>query len=88
MNNFDKYKRMRDTGSTPADVYRVAEKDGIGQIASFQMLTQVFDLSLVEAKSVIIGVDTGLSLSEHQGKLAPGLKKALDDLEQDINNGT
>ena len=88
MDDFSKYKGMNDNGATPANVYHEAKKDGLDKVVSIRMLREIFQLSLAQAKEIIVKVNTDLSLSDHQKRLTPGLKKALDDLEQDITNGT
>ncbi len=80
---FSRYESLRQEGHSPAEVYRRASADGVDQIGCFRLLRQVFDLSLVEAKRVIVKVDTGAdSLEEHQETLLPGLEKATEDLDK------
>ena len=86
MEQFTKYQLLHKNGLSAEDVYRVAQKDGVNQIAIIQMLIEVFQLSLVEAKSIIIAANTGLSLAEYQGTLLPVIEKALNDLQHDLNH--
>lgn len=72
-------------GASPLDVYRKAKADGVQHIQMFAMLRQVFSMSLIEAKEVII-VGSGLaeSLNEYQERvIAPALEAAIRQMEDE-----
>lgn len=77
-----KYRRMREGGEIPQAVFRQALADGLGDIAAIRALRVVFDLSLAEAKEVMVQAE-GLapSLDEYQRRLAEQLEKELRDTE-------
>ena len=49
-----------------------------------RMIRQVFHLSLIEGKAIMIKADTGVALQEHAEKLLPGLKQALQETEAEF----
>ena len=74
--DFKKYERMRQDGSSPEDVYRQAVADRIDLIARIRMLRSVFHLSHLGAKAVVVGAEgRSQSLDEHQEKVADELAK-------------
>lgn len=78
----DKYLNMRDSGSTPEQVYLALKEDGTGEIDSIRILRELFQLSLMEAKEVIITSDLPLdSLVEYQDTLFPTVLKAIETTE-------
>ncbi|MDX1951094.1 MAG: hypothetical protein SFY81_02855 [Verrucomicrobiota bacterium] len=86
MNEFEKYKELKVAGKTPAEVFQIARKDGVDEIKMIRLLRQVFNLSLTEAKEVIVNGKTGGSLSAHQQSLAKPVEQALDHKEERSGN--
>ena len=83
MDNFAKYKNMRDDGASPEEVYSAAQADKLNPIESIRMLRRVFGLALVEAKEVtVIAKGLAQSLSEYQAAFIP----LLDQLEGELKN--
>lgn len=82
VNHFEKYLHLRRAGSSPAQVYLQAVADGLKEIACFRLLREVFGLTLVEAKRVIVEASgASSSLEARQEQILPGLKRALEDFE-------
>jgi len=80
--DFSKYHALRRKGLTPAEVYHQAVADGVDEISCIRLLREVFNLTLVDAKRVIVGAsDRAESLEDHQENLFPSLKRALQDLD-------
>lgn len=80
--DFSRYHGLRRNGSSPAEVYRHAVADGMDEIACFRLLREVFGLSLVDAKRVVVTASgRAESLEEHQEGLLPGAKNAVRDSE-------
>src|SRR5438132_605183 len=52
--DFGQYDTMRGTGASPAEVYRAARADGLGEIARIRLLRKLFGLSLADAKKVAL----------------------------------
>jgi len=78
MDDFRKYKQMRDDGALPGGVYRAARNDGVDKVTLIRLLRRVFDLSLAQAKEVtIVASGRADALSEHQAVLIPALEDAL-----------
>jgi hypothetical protein len=69
--DFSKYQSMRDSGSSPEDVYCEATRDGLDTITRIRLIRSVYSLSPTQAKEVWVRAE-GLaeSLDEHQGKFA------------------
>jgi hypothetical protein len=82
MEDCSKYIVMRDHGVRAEEVFRQARQDGCDPVACLRIVRQVFNLSLIEGKAVMIKADTGTSLQEHEEKLIPGLKQALQETEE------
>jgi ribosomal protein L7/L12 len=79
----DKYRAMRAAGARAEEIYRTARIDGMDDIACIRLLRQLFNLSLVEAKEVIVVAEgQATSLQEHQGTLKTGLEKAFEEIEE------
>jgi hypothetical protein len=78
MDDFTKYRRMRDEGADAATVLRCAIDDGVDLITRVRMLRAVFALDLHDAKEVMLAVE-GVTANDF---IAP-LQKALDDLDDD-----
>jgi hypothetical protein len=76
--NWSRYIRFRDDGSSPHDVWNCAQADGLKFGDSIRMIRLVFDLTLVEAKEVTIQAESlGTSLEEYQGRvLLPAIEAA------------
>lgn len=75
---FKKYEESKNAGATAEELWRAAEKDGLGQVARIRMIRTLFGLSVVEAKEVAAGAH-GKPLAEKQGELLDSLKDALRD---------
>jgi hypothetical protein len=84
MDDFSKYIAMRDNRVRAEEVFRQARHDGLDTVTCLRMVRQVFHLSLVEGKAVMIKADTGVSLQEHEETLLPGLKQALQETEEEF----
>ena len=84
MEDYSKYIAMRDHGVRAEEVFRQARHDGLDTVTCLRMVRQVFNLSLIEGKAVMIKADTEVSLQEHEAKLVPGLKKALQEIEEEF----
>ena len=84
MGDFSEYVAMRDNGVRAEAVFRQARHDGLDTVTCLRMVRQVFHLSLIEGKAVMIKADTGVSLQEHEEKLIPGLKQALQETEEEF----
>ena len=84
MGDFSKYAAMRDHGVRAEEVFRQARHDGLDTVTCLRMVRQVFYLSLIAGKAVMIKADTGVSLQEHEGTLLPGLKQALQETEEEF----
>lgn len=73
---------MRKQGVSAEEVYRIAEEDGLDWFARLGMLQKVYRCSAVEAKEVSLRADgVADTLHEHQERLVPGLKRALEEFE-------
>jgi len=83
MGDFSKYVAMRDRGTRAEEVFRQALQDGLDTMACLRMVRQVFHLSLIEGKAVMIKANTGGALQEHEEALLPGLKQALRETEEE-----
>ena len=79
MGDFSTYVAMRAKGMGAEDVFRQARHDRLDTVTCLRMVRQVFQLSLIEGKAVMIKADTGISLQEHEETLVPGLKQALQE---------
>lgn len=81
---FTEYHKMRNEGLGASDVYAAAVKAGMREIDRIRMIRTVFNLSLREAKEVIV-VASGheQSLSAHQRALKNSFERVL---ENDIQN--
>ena len=84
MGDFSQYVAMRDKGARAEEVFRQARHDGLDTVTCLRMVRQVFHLSLIEGKAIMIKADTGVSLQEHEEKLIPGLKQALQETEEEF----
>jgi phosphoenolpyruvate synthase/pyruvate phosphate dikinase len=84
MEDCSKYIAMRDQGVHAEEVFRQAREDGFDTVACLRIIRQIFNLSLIESKAVMIKADTGTSLREHEEKLVPGLKQALHETEKEF----
>jgi hypothetical protein len=74
--DFSKYERMKDAGSSPEDVYREAARSGVDPITRIRMIRAVYSLSLGQAKEVWVRAEgVADSLDEYQGKIADELSK-------------
>ena len=83
MDPFDKYAALFSQGQDPQAIYRAAKADGLDGIACIRLLRHICGLSLVEAKCVIVTADERAeSLEAYQEKLSPGVRHALQGLEE------
>jgi hypothetical protein len=74
--DFSKYERMKEAGTSPEDVYREANRSGIDTITRIRMIRAVYSLSPREAKEVWVRAEGEAdSLDEYQGKIAAELSK-------------
>lgn len=87
MEDFSQYVVMRDKGIRAEEVFRQARHDGLDTVTCLRMVRQVFHLSLIEGKAVMIKADTGVSLQAHEEKLLPGLQQALKEMEEETQAG-
>jgi hypothetical protein len=53
MDDFSKYEKMRDSGSSPKQVHEAGKADGLDPITLIRLVRRVFDLSLGEVKRAI-----------------------------------
>ncbi len=76
--NFSKYQSMKDTGSSPVQVYQEAVRDGIDPITRIRLIRAVFSLSPGQAKEVIIRAEgEAESLDEYQEKIAEAIQPLI-----------
>ncbi len=76
--DFGKYEILRDKGTNPLEVCKIARLDNIKGIKLILMLRRVFGLSHSDAKKVTI-LASGTTLEEH----ANNIIRALEELAQD-----
>ncbi len=80
---FHNYIKLRDAGQSAKDVYLQAKADDLSTIGCIRMLEYVFNLSLVQAKEVmVIGDGLGSSLADYEEKVITGLHNIVK-LEED-----
>jgi len=78
VDDFTKYRELRDQGWSAQDVYRSAQADGFDAIALIRLVRGVFGLSLVEAKEVkVLAEGLAPSLAVYQEQLVPVQEQAL-----------
>jgi hypothetical protein len=76
--DFSKYEAMRNSGSTPEEVYRAALQDGFDTITRIRLIRAVYSLSPGQAKEVMVRAeDLAASLDEYQSKIADGLSERI-----------
>lgn len=78
---FKKYEESKKAGATAEEIWRAAEKDGLGQIARIRMIRSIFGLSAVGAKEVAAAAH-GKSLAAEQGELLTGLQEVLQEEDE------
>lgn len=79
---FSKYHMAREKGASPADLYQMASADGLSWSECFRLLRVVCRLSPLEAKEITVTASgKASSLDEHQERLVPALKRALEEPE-------
>jgi ribosomal protein L7/L12 len=83
MEEFGKYEAMKAAAIDPAQAYRAAKEDGLGQIVGIRMLREIYELSLIEAKEVVNKVDTGEAVENRQS----GLEKEFTDILDEFFDG-
>jgi len=81
MSEFREYETVKDKG--PLHVLRVAKRAGLDQAARIRMIRELFGLSLVDAKRIVVEEETGRSLEELQEALAEPLARVLADGDRD-----
>lgn len=64
------YQVMRDAGRGAIDVFRIMQGDGLGAIEAIRSIRELFGLSLVEAKEVMLQ--------------AEGWEGSLGDYQRDV----
>ena len=80
----EKYFLMRDSGSSPQEIYLALKDDEAGRIDSIRILRELFQLSLPEAKEVMVIVDEGVSsLAEYQEQWIPIILEAIENTDWD-----
>jgi hypothetical protein len=84
MEDFSTYVAMRDHGRGAEEVFRQARHDGFDMVTCLRMVRQVFHLSLIAGKAVMMQADTGVALQEHEENLIPGLQQALKEMEEEF----
>jgi len=79
---YSKYRELRTDGHGAADAFRQATEDGLDVLQAIRMLRSVYNLSLEDAKSVMV-VTEGLAsnLSDYQQSLVGDLEAAQDDVD-------
>jgi ribosomal protein L7/L12 len=81
-NKLKKYSQMKTDGSTPFVVYVEADKDGVGAVEGIKLIRDLFGLSFVEAKEVmLIATGAATSLDQHMRRVAEGLKHAFNEAD-------
>lgn len=82
--NFSEFEKLREKGIDPKLAYLYSKKVGLDPFAQIRMLRSVYNLSIEKAKEVTVTASgESASLSEHQEKLFPSLKRAFK-LEEEI----
>lgn len=74
---FSDYVDLRDSGMSAIELWRRAEADGVVAIRRIRLIRAVFDLSLVDAKAVMVRASTGMGLSDHQEQFVEPLRTSL-----------
>ena len=78
--DFSEFENMKSKGADANQAYLRSKQLGLDPFAQIRMLRAVFGLTLEQAKEVTVTAGGGSSsLSEHQEKLLPSLKKAIED---------
>jgi len=81
---YKKYVIMKKDGKPAHEIYLAAKKDGLDSAQRLEILLSVCDLTLTEAKEVMVCSDTGAkSLSEYQEKYTlPLLREVFEHEDQ------
>jgi hypothetical protein len=76
--DWSSYIRFRDDGSSAQELWNCSRTDGLKFSDSIRMIRSVFDLTLEEAKEVMIQAERlGTSLEEYQDRIVlPALEEA------------
>lgn len=78
MDSFQKYEAMRSEGSSPSQIYESGRRDGLDSITLIRMIRKICNLSIAEAKEVIMTADRpGSSLNDIQEGFIPEVERAL-----------
>ena len=65
--------------------YSIAEKmiaNGDSIIATIKKIRDITKIDLVDAKRIILSIESNVSLEDHEDELAPIIKQALDELDE------
>ena len=66
-----KYEEMKAHGATPAMIAETARADGLDSPARIKLLRKLFDLSLPEAKEILLATP----LKDHEERIAKALER-------------
>ena len=84
MDDFTKYALLREKGSSAHQAYLIAKSDGLDFAACIRMLRSVYEVPFMDAKEITVQADgLGTSLDDYQEKLIPGLKKILEETDEE-----
>lgn len=76
-----KYQLMQEHGASPKRLLARARDDGLTDVECIRLIRQLFGLSLIEAKAILVEVESGSTLEEHQESLHAGLIDAVAEAE-------
>jgi hypothetical protein len=77
MIDLQQYRQLMEQGASPKRLYRAMKDDGVDPISCIKAIRQLLDISVREAKVIMIQVDTGQTLSAFQASLLPALSQVL-----------
>lgn len=82
---FKKYQNLKQEGKNPIEAYLIMKAEGLNHLSCMKILCNVYHLSPMGAKEVMVCTDTGTtSLSEYQRKhILPALKDAFKQEKKD-----
>ena len=73
--DFSRYEKMKETGSSPEEVYREAVKSRVDAITRIRLVRAVYSLSPGQAKEVIARAEGHAeALDQHQANIAENLE--------------
>ena len=73
----DKYSELKAQGLSLIDIYKQMKADGLSNLDVIKPLRQMFGLSLVEAKGIMIEATTSDDLNTYQEKVADWLDSEI-----------